>query len=92
MGGSEPCACAGLSLGAHLQAQLRLRHDGCLCVECLCALAAGAPLDNADKADTRPHTAAQGSIPTEPRGLSDPAVGATMRASALPGNPPRSQT
>lgn len=40
-----PCACTGLKLGAELQASLRARYTGCLCLRCLAALAAGAPLE-----------------------------------------------
>ncbi len=40
-----PCACNGLTLCADLQAALRQRYSGCLCLACLAALAGGAPLD-----------------------------------------------
>jgi hypothetical protein len=40
-----PCACMGLKLTAELQAALRARYTGCLCLACLAALAAGAPLE-----------------------------------------------
>ena len=42
MNDAGPCACAGLALPARLQAQLRARYTGCLCVRCLAALAADA--------------------------------------------------
>lgn len=40
-----PCACTTVTLGAELQAQLRRRWSGCLCVGCLAALAGGAALE-----------------------------------------------
>ena len=42
-----PCACSGLTLSAELQSALRQRYSGCLCLclRCLAALAAGAPLE-----------------------------------------------
>lgn len=40
-----PCPCTGLKLTAELQAALRARYTGCLCLACLAALAAGAPLE-----------------------------------------------
>ena len=40
----SPCACTGVSLEASLQQRLRESFDGCLCVGCLRALAAGAAL------------------------------------------------
>ena len=45
MNDAGPCACTSVTLGAALQAQLRARFEGCLCVRCLAALAAGAPLE-----------------------------------------------
>jgi hypothetical protein len=44
IGDDAPCPCTGVRLSAALQAQLRERFDGCLCLGCLHALAAGAPL------------------------------------------------
>lgn len=44
---AAPCACTTVQLSAALQAQLRQRWSGCLCLRCLQALAAGAPLDAA---------------------------------------------
>lgn len=44
IGGDAPCACTGIRLSAALQAQLRAHFDGCLCLRCLAALAAGAPV------------------------------------------------
>jgi hypothetical protein len=38
-----PCPCSTLSLPPALQAQLRQRYTGCLCVACLAALAAAHP-------------------------------------------------
>jgi hypothetical protein len=38
--GPGPCACAGIALGAALTAQLRQQYAGCLCPDCLRALAA----------------------------------------------------
>jgi Cysteine-rich CWC len=35
-----PCACSTLTLSAALQAELRLRYSGCLCLSCLRELAA----------------------------------------------------
>lgn len=40
-----PCACTTLKLDAPLRAQLQQRWEGCLCLACLAALAAGAALD-----------------------------------------------
>ncbi len=40
-----PCPCGTLTLDAALQTRLRERFTGCLCLACLRALAAGAPLD-----------------------------------------------
>lgn len=42
---STPCPCSTLMLSAELQAALRTRYSGCLCLACLKALAAGAPLE-----------------------------------------------
>ncbi|WP_022979573.1 cysteine-rich CWC family protein [Ideonella sp. B508-1] len=42
---STPCPCSTLTLSAELQAALRTRYSGCLCLACLKALAAGAPLE-----------------------------------------------
>jgi len=41
----QPCACTGITLDAALQQRLRERYTGCLCMNCLRALAAGAPID-----------------------------------------------
>ena len=41
---ASPCACTGLTLSAELHSALRQRYSGCLCLPCLAALAAGAPL------------------------------------------------
>jgi hypothetical protein len=38
-----PCACTGLRLSADLLADLRQRYSGCLCLDCLRALAEAAP-------------------------------------------------
>ncbi|MDT7834381.1 cysteine-rich CWC family protein [Aquabacterium sp. OR-4] len=40
--GPAPCPCSTLSLAPALQATLRQRYRGCLCLACLQALAAGA--------------------------------------------------
>jgi hypothetical protein len=40
--GPDPCACTTVTLGATLQAQLRERYRGCLCLDCLRALARAA--------------------------------------------------
>jgi hypothetical protein len=45
--GPDPCACTSVTLDAALQAQLRERFDGCLCLDCLRALAAGHARDAA---------------------------------------------
>jgi hypothetical protein len=37
--GPGPCACATVALGAALQARLRMQFRGCLCPNCLRALA-----------------------------------------------------
>jgi hypothetical protein len=42
MGDAAPCACAGVVLDAAAQAGLRERYVGCLCLDCLRTLAAGA--------------------------------------------------
>ncbi|MFT3953540.1 MAG: cysteine-rich CWC family protein [Piscinibacter sp.] len=42
---SGPCACTTLTLSPALRAELGARFQGCLCLSCLRALAAGAPLD-----------------------------------------------
>ena len=42
---ATPCPCGTLTLPPGLQAALRERWQGCLCLACLGALAAGAPLD-----------------------------------------------
>jgi hypothetical protein len=47
MAGAAPCACTTVTLDASLQAALRQRFSGCLCLPCLQALAAGASLDRA---------------------------------------------
>jgi len=46
MAGAAPCACTTLTLDAPLQAALRERFTGCLCLPCLQALAAGASLQS----------------------------------------------
>ncbi len=46
--GPTPCACATVTLPAPLLAALRARYRSCLCLRCLQALAAGAPLEPAD--------------------------------------------
>jgi hypothetical protein len=38
---TEPCACTTLTLPPALLAQLQQRYTGCLCLDCLRALAAG---------------------------------------------------
>jgi hypothetical protein len=42
------CACFALRLSAEQQAALAARWQGCLCLRCLQAVAAGGPLDQAD--------------------------------------------
>ncbi|ACB36528.1 hypothetical protein Lcho_4277 [Leptothrix cholodnii SP-6] len=39
---AAPCACSTLTLSAALQAELRTRYVGCLCLGCLRELAAAA--------------------------------------------------
>ncbi|HRH86651.1 MAG TPA: cysteine-rich CWC family protein [Rubrivivax sp.] len=51
--GREPCACSSVTLDATLQAALRGRYRGCLCLRCLQALARGAALDAAPAVDGR---------------------------------------
>ncbi len=41
---AAPCACTGLTLPPATLAALQARWRGCLCLRCLQALAAGAPL------------------------------------------------
>jgi len=48
-----PCPCSTVTLDPALRARLRARFDGCLCLDCLRALAQGAPL-----AGPAPETAA----------------------------------
>ena len=36
---AAPCACTALTLSAALQADLRQRYSGCLCLRCLAELA-----------------------------------------------------
>lgn len=43
--GPAPCPCTGVVLAPALLAGLRAHFAGCLCLDCLRALAAGAPLD-----------------------------------------------
>ncbi|MBQ0957780.1 cysteine-rich CWC family protein [Ideonella sp. 4Y11] len=45
---TAPCACTGLTLTPELLAGLRARWSRCLCLACLSALAAGAPLAPGD--------------------------------------------
>ena len=47
---AAPCACSTLTLAPELQAALRQRYEGCLCLACLQALAQGAPLEPATAA------------------------------------------
>jgi len=42
---TAPCPCTTVTLSAQLQAALRQRYDGCLCLACLRDLAAGAAID-----------------------------------------------
>jgi len=42
---SAPCPCTTLKLSPELQAALRERYAGCLCLDCLQALARGEPLE-----------------------------------------------
>lgn len=49
-----PCACTGLRLSPELSAALRARWSRCLCLGCLQALAAGAPLEPAHAPDGAP--------------------------------------
>jgi len=44
---AAPCACTALTLDAATLAALHERWQGCLCLRCLAALAAGAPLQPA---------------------------------------------
>ena len=39
---AAPCACTTLRLSAAALSDLRARYDGCLCLQCLLALAQGA--------------------------------------------------
>lgn len=52
--GSAPCACTTVHLSAELQARLRQRYTGCLCLACLRALAAGASIDPAPAGSASP--------------------------------------
>jgi hypothetical protein len=44
MNDEHPCACTGVTLQAATLADLRHRYSGCLCLRCLQALAAPAPV------------------------------------------------
>ncbi len=44
---ATPCACSTLRLDPALLARLRARWSGCLCLDCLHALARDAPLEPA---------------------------------------------
>ena len=46
---AAPCPCTTLTLSAALQADLRQRYTGCLCLACLQALAGGAALAGPDQ-------------------------------------------
>ena len=46
----QPCACTTVKLDAATLQALRLRHDGCLCVACLQALARGEAVDGMTRA------------------------------------------
>jgi hypothetical protein len=41
MNDAAPCACSGITLDASTLARLRRDYSGCLCLDCLRALAAG---------------------------------------------------
>lgn len=43
--GAGPCACTTVVLAPALLARLRQRYRGCLCLDCLQALAAGAAVE-----------------------------------------------
>lgn len=47
---AAPCACSTLTLSAALQADLRTRYVGCLCLGCLRELAAAAVADGGEPA------------------------------------------
>ncbi len=47
--GPAPCPCGTVTLPAPLLAALRARWRGCLCLGCLQALAAGAPLEPTER-------------------------------------------
>jgi hypothetical protein len=42
---TAPCPCASLPLSEGLQAKLRARYTGCLCLACLKALSEGAEVE-----------------------------------------------
>jgi len=44
IGGPAPCACTTVALDAQVQQALAQRWRGCLCLDCLRALAAGAAI------------------------------------------------
>ena len=46
---STRCACTSVTLSAALQAELRQRYSGCLCLRCLVELANGAPTTAGDQ-------------------------------------------
>jgi hypothetical protein len=43
---AAPCACSAVELDARIQGELRSRYAGCLCVDCLRALAAGEAVEH----------------------------------------------
>ena len=45
---ATPCACSTLVLTPELQADLRQRYSGCLCLACLRALASGSERERAE--------------------------------------------
>jgi hypothetical protein len=45
MSGPAPCPCTTITLTPELQAALRQRYSGCLCLACLRDLAAGADIE-----------------------------------------------
>lgn len=50
---AEPCACTRVTLDAATLAQVRAVYDGCLCLGCLAALAAGEKVNPSAEADGR---------------------------------------
>lgn len=90
--GPGPCPCTTLTLSAELQATLRARYTGCLCMKCLGELASGADVEPGEasteagsKASTEVSTLASGAAVDDavPAEHLEPAAGQTRHARCL---------